>query len=180
MDVKHLCLGVLSSGPASGYDIKKHFESSFKHFFVAGYGSIYPALSRLLEQGYVEVERLQQDRLPDKKIYCITGAGRKAFQTALENSVPRHKIRSEFLAMMHFSHLLPAAQVCDALDVHLSELQQLRDNLEQAAADKKLSAHGGDFSRHYSLVSTKALIDFVLGEKSKFIANSSPNIAVKA
>ena len=30
MDVKHLCLGVLSSGPASGYDIKKHFESSFK------------------------------------------------------------------------------------------------------------------------------------------------------
>ncbi len=33
MDVKTLCLGVLCHGDATGYDIKKHFETAFSHFF---------------------------------------------------------------------------------------------------------------------------------------------------
>ncbi len=40
MDVKTVCLGMLTDGAASGYDLKKQFESSFGHFFAAGYGSI--------------------------------------------------------------------------------------------------------------------------------------------
>ena len=44
MDVKTVCLGMLTDGEASGYDLKKKFESSFGHFFAAGYGSIYTAL----------------------------------------------------------------------------------------------------------------------------------------
>ena len=47
MDIKTLCLGVLTQGEASGYDIKKHFECVFSHFYVAGFGSIYPALTEL-------------------------------------------------------------------------------------------------------------------------------------
>ena len=47
LDVKTLCLGLLSRGEASGYDLKKDFESLFRHFFPAGYGSIYPALAGL-------------------------------------------------------------------------------------------------------------------------------------
>ena len=39
MDVKSVCLGILTHGEASGYDIKKCFESSFGHFFMAGFGS---------------------------------------------------------------------------------------------------------------------------------------------
>ena len=41
MDVKTVCLGMLTDGEASGYDLKKEFESSFSHFFAAGYGSSY-------------------------------------------------------------------------------------------------------------------------------------------
>ena len=44
MDVKTVCLGMLTDGTASGYDLKKEFESTFAHFFAAGYGSIYPAV----------------------------------------------------------------------------------------------------------------------------------------
>ena len=53
MDVKTVCLGMLTDGAASGYDLKKQFESTFGHFFAAGYGSIYPALSSLAGQGLV-------------------------------------------------------------------------------------------------------------------------------
>jgi DNA-binding PadR family transcriptional regulator len=53
MDVKTVCLGMLTDGDASGYDLKKEFESSFGHFFAAGYGSIYPALGALARDGMV-------------------------------------------------------------------------------------------------------------------------------
>ena len=40
MDVKTLCLGVLTLGDASGYEIRKQFEEGpFAHFFGASYGS---------------------------------------------------------------------------------------------------------------------------------------------
>ena len=46
MDTRSICLGVLSMGEATGYEIKKLFEDGpFSHFYDAGYGSIYPALN---------------------------------------------------------------------------------------------------------------------------------------
>ncbi|MEE8545632.1 MAG: PadR family transcriptional regulator, partial [Alphaproteobacteria bacterium] len=51
MDVRTLCLGVLSEGGASGYEIKKKLEQTYRHFFQASFGSIYPALSRMTEDG---------------------------------------------------------------------------------------------------------------------------------
>ena len=38
MDTRTLCLGVLTERAMSGYEIKKHFEEAFRHFFVAGFG----------------------------------------------------------------------------------------------------------------------------------------------
>ena len=40
MNVRTLCLGVLSLGEATGYEIKKLLESRFSHFYDASFGSI--------------------------------------------------------------------------------------------------------------------------------------------
>ena len=60
MDVKTLCLGVLCEhwGKASGYEIRKLLkeEGAFSHFVDAGYGSIYPALNKLSDEGLVIYE----------------------------------------------------------------------------------------------------------------------------
>ena len=77
MDVKTVCLGMLTEGPASGYDLKKEFESTFSHFFAAGYGSIYPALSALSESGLVDCEEIPQEGKPDRKVYRITDKGQQ-------------------------------------------------------------------------------------------------------
>jgi hypothetical protein len=51
MNVKTLCLGILSFGEASGYEIKKKVEEGlFSHFIDASYGSIYPALTQMLAE----------------------------------------------------------------------------------------------------------------------------------
>ncbi len=113
MDVKTVCLGMLTDGEASGYDLKKEFESSFSHFFAAGYGSIYPALNALA---------LPQDGKPDRKVYNITAAGRDHLLAALENPCPSHKVRSEFLATMCFSHLMSHEQIETVLDNRVKEV----------------------------------------------------------
>ena len=121
MDVKTVCLGMLTDGAASGYDLKKQFESTFGHFFAAGYGSIYPALSALSDQGLVTFERIPQDGKPDRKVYEITTAGMEFLLKALEHPAPCHKVRSEFLATMCFAHLMPSEQIQTVLDSRIKE-----------------------------------------------------------
>lgn len=122
MDVKTVCLGMLTDGPASGYDMKKCFENSFGHFFPAGYGSIYPALATLARNGLVEFEEVPQEGKPDRKVYTITAAGREELMKGLANTNPTHKVRSEFLAMMCFAHLMPEEQINRVIDNKLLEL----------------------------------------------------------
>ena len=70
MDVKTVCLGMLTEGPASGYDLKKAIRVDVQlTFFAAGYGSIYPALSTLSESGLVDCEEIPQEGKPDRKVY---------------------------------------------------------------------------------------------------------------
>jgi PadR family transcriptional regulator AphA len=122
MDVKTVCLGMLTGGPASGYDLKKQFESSFAHFFAAGYGSIYPALSWLSENGLVECEEIPQEGKPDRKVYQITTEGRQFLLEALRNPSPCHKVRSEFLATMCFAHLMRPQDIETVLNNRLADI----------------------------------------------------------
>ena len=62
MDVKTLCLGVLTEGDRTGYEIKQRFEEAFNHFFGAGFGSIYPALAELTRRGLVTCESVETRR----------------------------------------------------------------------------------------------------------------------
>jgi DNA-binding PadR family transcriptional regulator len=107
MDAKTLCLGVLMLGHASGYEIKKEFESGpFAHFHAAGFGSIYPALNTLKAEGLVTCTEMEQDGRPDKKVYSITESGREAFRRALHKEPAPDSFRSEAIFMMFFGHLL--------------------------------------------------------------------------
>jgi len=126
MDVKTVCLGMLTDGAASGYDLKKQFESSFGHFFAAGYGSIYPALSALAEQGFVKCEHVPQEGKPDRNVYSITADGHQFLLNALGHTSPCHKVRSEFLAMMCFAHLMKSEDVETVLDNRLDEIERYK------------------------------------------------------
>ncbi len=139
MDVKTVCLGMLTDGEASGYDLKKEFESSFSHFFAAGYGSIYPALNALAGDGLVECRHIPQEGKPDRKVYKITESGREHLLAALENPCPSHKVRSEFLATMCFSHLMTREQIETVLENRVKEMTdylQLFKEFETSCMDE--------------------------------------------
>src|SRR4029078_5134035 len=98
MNVRTLCLGVLTMGEASGYEIKKEIEEGmFSHFIEASYGSIYPALTQLAGGGLGTGRAEETHGKPDKKVYAITEHGRAALPKSMSVLPCRDKYRSEFL-----------------------------------------------------------------------------------
>ena len=125
MDTKTICLAVLSSGAASGYEIKKMCEEGvFHHIHEVGFGSIYPALGKLREEGLVTVTDTPQAGRPSKKVYQLTAAGRIALLDALSTTPGQDKVRSEFLVRMLFAELLGARTTESFLDGRLRFLQE--------------------------------------------------------
>jgi len=128
MDIKTLCLGLLCKEDASGYDLKKQFETNFKHFYPAGFGSIYPSLADLAAKQLVECREIPQDKKPDRKVYSITDAGRQTFIKALADVDTQYKLRSECLVVAYFSDFLEH----EALRSMLSDWQeQLGESVSQ-------------------------------------------------
>ena len=174
MDVKNLCLGVLSEGDATGYDIKKYFECTFSHFFVAGFGSIYPALADLTKDGLVTCREEAQDNRPDKKVYSITASGRAAFVRSLEQTPPRHKIRSEFMVLLHFAHLLSRDRVAAILDERVSnitrDLQMLDGILAEECGGECQLDPGQRFGIGMVHEALRASRDFIVAKREEFLA----------
>jgi len=164
MDVKTLCLGVLALGDASGYEIKKHFEEGpFSHFHAAGFGSIYPALGTLLADGLVTCVEMAQEGRPDKKVYSITEAGRRAFRRELHKAPSPDSYRSEAIFMMFFGDLLDADHLTDVyqrlLAVNRAKVECLSD------PDCTATARGRRFVRGLGLAVSSAIVTYMENNK---------------
>ena len=124
MNVRTLCLGVLSSGEASGYEIKKEIEEGlFSHFIDASFGSIYPALTQLAGEGLLTARAEEQHGKPDKKVYAITEAGRAALAKFISVLPCRDKYKSEFLFQMFLQQFISVDVMLAAMDKQLDGLK---------------------------------------------------------
>lgn len=131
MDVKTLCLGVLTLGPATGYDIRKHFEEGpFSHFQDAAFASIYPALRKLAEEGLIVGTEEPQDSRPDRRVYRLTAAGRQALYAALLKPPGPDKVRSDFLFVTFFGDRLPAGVLDRMIEERMAALRRQIAHLE--------------------------------------------------
>jgi PadR family transcriptional regulator AphA len=170
MDVKTLCLGVLSGGDSSGYEIKKIFEASFHHFFRASYGSIYPALADLERAGLVEVEEVEQEKRPDKKVYRITRSGRAELARVLAAEEPRHVVRSQFLVLMYFAHLLPVERAADVLDTMIAQMERtMWTDLEVLEACADGLTPGQRFALGYGRTVLTAALGYMKRQRDGFL-----------
>ncbi len=132
MDVRTICLGILTRGDATGYEIKKLFEDDgYQHFVEASFGSIYPALNRLTDEGYVSVRSEAQEKRPDRKVYSITQTGRSQFVASLLKPLPEDRHRSPFVFAMLFADLLPQSRVSGMLDTYIEQVDQKLAHLNE-------------------------------------------------
>jgi transcriptional regulator len=79
-----LILRTLSRGPLHGYDIAQRIQQSSDDVLKVEEGSLYPALYRMEERGWIEAEWGASENNRRAKYYKLTRAGRK--QLAAETS----------------------------------------------------------------------------------------------
>ena len=72
-----LILRVLASGPMHGYGIAQRLKALSQDVLQVGESSLYPALQRLLLNGYVDAEWGPSENNRRARYYTVTRAGRK-------------------------------------------------------------------------------------------------------
>jgi len=72
-----LILKTLSWGPAHGYAIARWIQQLTGQVLTVGEGSLYPALHRLEERGWVEAEWRQSEHNRRAKFYRLSPRGRQ-------------------------------------------------------------------------------------------------------
>ncbi len=83
LDVKQgtLALMILKTldvlGPLHGYGIARRIEETSKNRLALNYGTLYPALLKLEQEGFVKTEWGQSENNRRAKFYSLTAAGRK-------------------------------------------------------------------------------------------------------
>ncbi|KJS39461.1 MAG: hypothetical protein VR70_07965 [Rhodospirillaceae bacterium BRH_c57] len=170
MDAKTLCLGALMLGDASGYEIRKLYEDGpYSAFHAVSFGSIYPALNRMLADGLVTVCEMVQEGRPDKKVYAITPQGQAVFIAGLQVDPAPDRYRSDMLYILAFGHMLPLERRTALLDSYLEEhrrkladLRACTDEDPDDPADNPASAPAGArFVRDFGLVMYETVIRYI-------------------
>jgi PadR family transcriptional regulator len=77
-----LILQILSLEPAHGYGIAQRLGQISQSVVQVNQGSLYPALHRLQQKGWLQAEWKQSETGREAKFYSLTRAGRK--QLAIE------------------------------------------------------------------------------------------------
>jgi DNA-binding PadR family transcriptional regulator len=178
MDTKSLCLGVLTLGDASGYDIRKRLAEQFGYFMDVSPSAIYPALATLHREGAVALTRVPRDDRPDKKMYSVTESGRRQFLDALLSAPARHRVRSEFMILLFFSHLLPAWRLQQIVEERLQEFDRL---IELTGAwletEGQEAPTGVQFTAGYGLAVMRAARDYIQSHRQRLSGASAPAVA---
>jgi len=132
MNIRTLCLAILHEGDATGYEIKKlSVEGKYRYFAEASFGSIYPTLARLEQDGLVTLREETQPGKPPRKIYSITTAGRSALVEALSETPPPDVFRSSFLLVALCAGLLERRTVVAAVEARIGHLRNDIAHLEE-------------------------------------------------
>ena len=95
-------LGALMERPMHGYELKQYFEACEGVFWMINYGSIYPTLKKLRDEGLV-IGKKEPSATVDRIVHTITQEGREEFKNILKRRMERETtVRDEFTLHLFF------------------------------------------------------------------------------
>jgi len=80
-----LVLKIVALGPIHGYAISQRIQQISRDFFQLHQGSLYPALHRLEDRGWLQAEWKQTATGREAKFYKLTKKGRKQLEAQVLN-----------------------------------------------------------------------------------------------
>lgn len=112
---------------SSGYDLKKHMESSTQYFWRETFSSIYPVLEDLEQQQLIVKVDTPTRNERKRNVYALTSKGHKILKQWLEQSAERVQLRNELLLKLFFGNLV-------SIDTTIEHLKQYKKELEDKLA----------------------------------------------
>jgi PadR family transcriptional regulator PadR len=85
-------------GPQHGYGLARRIEQTSGHKLLVNYGTLYPALLKLEQEGYIKSSWGVSDNNRKAKFYELTKAGQKQVRRATADWEQATEILSRFLA----------------------------------------------------------------------------------
>jgi transcriptional regulator len=85
-------------GPQHGYGIARRIEQTSGNLLLVNYGTLYPALLKLEQEGYVASEWGVSDNNRRAKYYRLTRAGRKQLEREAKEWEQTTEILARFLS----------------------------------------------------------------------------------
>lgn len=135
MVLARVILGLLDLASMTGYEVKRHCDTTIKHFWYADKAQIYRTLSQLTEDGLATVETVPGVRAPDRQVHRITDRGRETLNAWLSSKLDHQPERHAFLARLFFSGGLAESQLAELLETRRAAAQ----SLIEALADMRVS-----------------------------------------
>lgn len=186
MTSKDVILGLLLRKDLSGYEIKQLFSSVFARFFDASFGTIYPTLNKLVQEGSIQKKLVEQEGKPNKYLYSITPLGKKQFMEFLGTSIEPSKVRSDFVVRMFFSDIVDSQLVLcwieEAIEHARENVKHLQSHLENFLLTeanphplKKIHLEMGVGSYQYqlqNLLETKSKIQAIIQQEQNRLEES--------
>lgn len=138
-------LGMLAIKPMSGYQIRQLIQMSTANFWSESDGQLYPALSKLAEQGLIAEKVSLKKDIREKKVYRITPKGQAELKKWLALEAETHTVRSEFMLKMFFGANVTPTMNLEHVEIFRSQIKsklarlfEIKNTIEQ---EDKSSPH---------------------------------------
>ncbi len=134
---------------SSGYDLKKHMESSTRYFWKETFSSIYPVLEDLENQKLIV--KVAETRKNDRQcnVFTLTPQGKSALKKWLIQPPENMQVRNELMLKLFFGNMVP-------IEVNIKHLEQQKKELESKLSTyrevKSELSHDRTLESLYSLI----------------------------
>ena len=143
MSLKYMILGSLKEYPTHGYGM---LDLIFRDFAdqkpEVNSGQLYALLAKMEEDGLIERNVVQQDKVPNKKIVSITPKGQEDFDNWLRSDVEEIEYirydffnKYEFLYKVNHFNKLDKAEILAKVDKQIKQMEEKLGNFIIAVED---------------------------------------------
>jgi len=133
VSIRHLILGLLNQQAMSGYDIKRLLESLSWLMDSPSFGSIYPILRSLREDGLATMEEVLSQGKSPRKVYTPTQSGRRALREWVNQSITAGASLKAFVTRLILAGSFSHTELITHLQQRRSEVMACHTTLKQLA-----------------------------------------------
>jgi DNA-binding PadR family transcriptional regulator len=139
--MRHAVLALLADEPAHGYEIKRALEERFGTVIAPlNAGQVYMTLQRLQRDELVADDAVAQAGRPDKRVYRLTAAGRRALEEWLGTASAPTRLRDDFFMKLTLAHSMGLADPAELIARQRATYLRALGELERVLAGGAVGA----------------------------------------